>query len=487
MQFDSPEFYPTPRDLARRMLSPYAAAITNGEIKTILDPSAGKGDLLRAAAGHARRRYDHSVGAESPIVRLYACELNEALAASLAGATWGAVRLLGRDFLEYSGRHQFDLIVMNPPFSVAADHLAHAWKVLSPGGALVCVFPTTTLDRPTVAERTLLAEVEKHGTVERIGAAFAKAERPTDVDVALITMKKPKEDAAFNFSGVGGGASQPRAFDSLDDLHTQLARPDTIGNLCLAFDRGSEALGQLVTAWRRAEFWLDAMDVALKDMKPEEALGGRDVGSAANELIDELQRIAWQKVVSRTTVGDLFTAKMHQTFDAFMAGQGAMDFNADNIKRLGQTLLDSKASIAQQCIDDVFEKLCSYDKKNKVHFEGWKTNSAYKVNRKAILPGFIRFEWGKFDITYHREYSALDDIDKAMCHVAGKAFADVATIRKTLKQAFQDGTYPDPVDSEFFKLRWFKKGTLHLEFLDRFVWERFNITAAKGRGWIGAD
>ena len=38
---DNPDFYPTPRHIARKML----AKITNKDAKYYLEPSAGKGDI----------------------------------------------------------------------------------------------------------------------------------------------------------------------------------------------------------------------------------------------------------------------------------------------------------------------------------------------------------------------------------------------------------------------------------------------------------
>lgn len=48
-------------------------------------------------------------------------------------------------------------------------------------------------------------------------------------------------------------------------------------------------------------------------------------------------------------------------------------------------------------------------------------------------------------------------------------------------------TPPDVIDQMlldgFFKIRGFKKGTMHFEFLDEEVWARFNMEVARIRGW----
>jgi hypothetical protein len=49
---------------------------------------------------------------------------------------------------------------------------------------------------------------------------------------------------------------------------------------------------------------------------------------------------------------------------------------------------------------------------------------------------------------------------------------------------YKNSAFDNTAESTFFKMRYFKKGTLHLEFKDADLWERFNITAAKGKNWL---
>jgi hypothetical protein len=46
------------------------------------------------------------------------------------------------------------------------------------------------------------------------------------------------------------------------------------------------------------------------------------------------------------------------------------------------------------------------------------------------------------------------------------------------------GNYSNKCSSQFFKLEFFKKGTLHLTFKSEKLWERFNLAAAKGKMWL---
>ena len=69
-----------------------------------------------------------------------------------------------------------------------------------------------------------------------------------------------------------------------------------------------------------------------------------------------------------------------------------------------------------------------------------------------------KFEWGKWhEQGHYEEHKEVDENGK--------------TVRKSV---FVPG---------FFRIRGYKKGTMHFEFLDDEVWAKFNIEVAKIKGW----
>ena len=81
-----------------------------------------------------------------------------------------------------------------------------------------------------------------------------------------------------------------------------------------------------------------------------------------------------------------------------------MDFTESNIKIFIENLVAEYPKMIEEAILDMFEKFTYYafrDGRNvnneyskNIHlFSGWKTNTAYKVNKKIILP--FRAEYGK--------------------------------------------------------------------------------------------
>lgn len=171
-----PGFFPTPDDLAERMVK--AAQLKPGD--KVLEPSAGSGRIAAAI-----RRAE-------PKAELTVIEFNNSLRKLLEDQGFKAV---GGDFLNHNrGREAlYDAIVMNPPFEKRADahHLRRAMKLVKPGGRVVSIvsgsFPTRT-DRPTT---DLRAELDKAGAkIEALPpGSFAGA--GTNVNTALVVYRRP--------------------------------------------------------------------------------------------------------------------------------------------------------------------------------------------------------------------------------------------------------------------------------------------------------
>lgn len=120
------QLFPTPADVAERMVD--YADIKPGH--RVLEPSAGKGDIL-AAVG--RVRID---------CKAVAVEINHSLSEHLKATFIVNVETRCADFLSCNGDlGTFDRILMNPPFENGADikHITHALHMLKPGGRLVAI------------------------------------------------------------------------------------------------------------------------------------------------------------------------------------------------------------------------------------------------------------------------------------------------------------------------------------------------------------
>ncbi len=466
-------FYPTPRWLVQDMIRPYKL----GDIEAyVLDPSAGKGDILDVIREQGRGGYLH----------LYAVEIEPELRSILEGKGYPVV---GTDFLSYVPRIHFTHIIMNPPFNDAEDHLLHAWDMLYEG-EIACLMNATSLEGKTTKERTIRNLLADHGSVENIGAAFANAERPTQAVIALVRLTKRVNHTAKLDFDVTNDREEPSFDDGAGQevvLNGYVANLLAFFNAALhhyeAYNRTRQDLLRYVKPF--GEYYneqhgktVNAMDAADQKDTPTERY---------NTFVSLLQESAWQKILGHPGFQSILTERARNMMKEFRTRQRRVDFNEANIKAMFDALLMKEDEFLTGAVLDAFDTMTKYHKENRIYFEGWKTNDCWKVNRRVVLPNHVEAIEREYD-TFHINYSyrdALCDIDRAMCVIGKRPFNAITTIEAALERAWHiNNKRPGECESTFFQLRYYKKGTLHLRFLDEALWNEFNLAAARGRNWL---
>ncbi len=174
----APQLFPTPRDLAARMVG---MSCVTPEMR-VLEPSAGTGSILRALF----------TGSAIPPTQITAIEIRPALAEALRAA-WPGVNVRCSDFLETVDERGFDLVLMNPPFADSADveHVSHAYTMLAPGGRLVAIMSAGAEFRTGKKYEQFRQLVEDcDGYIEALPADTFK-EAGTSVNTVLVEMWAP--------------------------------------------------------------------------------------------------------------------------------------------------------------------------------------------------------------------------------------------------------------------------------------------------------
>lgn len=517
----SEDFYPTPREIVELLLEPYIevhkSRAYGDHIKQlkkfrILEPSAGKGDIL----DYIKEEY----GDNSPYnqrFKLYAIEHDKELQHILRGKGY---KVIDEDFLSYCGDYIFDLIIMNPPFSNGDQHLLHAWNTITEGD-IVCLLNRQTLENANTSTRKLLLDIiQENGSVLDIGKAFSKASRRTNVDVVMVRLTKTSKAGALNFK-----------FESLRDekkytinehnINNPPALKDVIGNMLIQYDKVKDLFIQFIklhaelrhygdpliakvsgdlTKGDRLEPVIDIMSLAQKAIS-----NGSNNQDAFNDFIDLMKDQMWGTIfqnlnqISNANIEALMTSAVHKNWSQYVSEQGTMDFTRENVWNMISMLFENKSTILEKCIVDVFDIFTRYYTENRNYIEGWKTNEKWKVNRKIILPNWIEMSWTRYAdrMAYgaeyrlsHRHYREYEDIDKALCFISGKSMKSILTTYDVLKDSFKQqgkiykGPHRAECESEFFRIKYFMKGTVHLEFKEKWMWEEFNMRACSQKMWL---
>ncbi len=165
----SKDFYPSPLHVIEEM-----TADINLSGKVVLEPSAGKGDIVD---------YCQSNGAS-----VIACEKHPELRAIVAAKC----KIIADDFLTLTSDQisHIDAIIMNPPFSADEHHIMHAFEI-APAGCVIkalCNLKTVEPDTWNRHKNRLGTIIGQYGQYVNMGNCFDDAERKTGVEIALVTL-----------------------------------------------------------------------------------------------------------------------------------------------------------------------------------------------------------------------------------------------------------------------------------------------------------
>ena len=476
-----PEFFPTPRPIIDKML-----AKVDKDAVYFLEPSAGRGDIAQAIRD--RDKYDRWGSHDR--TKVECVELSPDLAAILSSKDFPVV---GHDWLTYDGVSYYDAIVMNPPFSSGVRHLLRAWDFLY-SGEIVCLLNAEAIRNPYTEERKRLAAIiaQAGGEVEDLGACFRTADRPTDVEVVLVYLKKAANDDD-RVELWETGTEERQVDDILEESNLPAVR-DVLANKQRFYDEANKEMLLAFRHARRAASWLQANGIHYGGKEYAQIWSNAlstDLGHSRAEFLRQHRKDAWLSVFDMMHFHRWLDKQQSEQLIRDVSQGAHFPFTAENIKGTLENVLLQRRKLFEQSAWNVFESLTRYYDGNTNHTEGWKSNDGFKVNAKLVFPWGVRYEkdWG-FNLWYSSS-SAIDiynDLDRVLAILDGLTLDDIATVGATITRAIdRDKHTPQTLSSEYFEIRYFKKGTVHLKWRRPDLLEKFNVTATAGHRWLRAE
>lgn len=496
------DFFPTPPEVIDTMIS--GLDITG---RVCYDPSAGKGNITDRLSAEGASQ-------------VLATELN----ADLRKILQNKCTLIGSDFLKVESHEisHVQIIVMNPPFSDGANHILHAFKIAPDGCKIRALCNLATLKNGySKSRQELKTLIETFGQYISLGECFSNAERRTDVEVAFISIDKPGSDYSQEFEGffmeedqeeLTGSGLMP--YNVVRDLVNRYVESIKI------FDQ------QLETAARLN----DLQSGYFNDNKPELSLSVSrcTVPIKRNEFKKEMQKSGWQFIFNKMNMQKYATRGLKEDINKFVETQENIPFTMRNIYRMLEIVIGTQDQRMDKAILEVFDKVTRHHDDNRYNIEGWKTNSHYLLTRRFIMPTLTELGGhGEVSAIYSGNFELVEDLMKALCYVTGSNYDEKTNLRDCIQYRYflkkdgefvrnqsgkivsesqdyaikrlQEHTYPGSeifhnkiewgqwFNWEFFKIRTYKKGTIHFEFLDERVWGLFNQRVAKLKGYPLAE
>ena len=463
---DNVDFYPTPEEVINTMML--------GEDilgKTILEPSAGSGNIVKWLKRN---------GAGEVI----ACEKEKYLQKLLTGEC----NLIAEDFLTVTSEQvsHVDYIVMNPPFSEGVKHIKHAFNIAPAGCTIIALCNTSNLQNAYSSERQELCElIDLYGCSENLGTVFGKSERRTDVQVSLIKLYKEAE-GDDEFSGyMFSNEEDVLEGNKTDGLVQYNVVRDMVNRYTSAVKLFDETLAAANKINEIAKFSDDRFDYMPIRFATVDA-NSKCVDITRQQYKKQLQKYYWRIIFNKLNMEKYATQELRNQINKFVEKQSNVPFTMHNIYQVLNMVIQTTGQRMNKALEESFDMICSFSADNSTAGEKWKTNANYMVNRKFIVPYMTSYD-SRYNNTHVRlSYSGnevkINDVVKALCYVNGVTYDEKQSLRNFI---YDKGMrYGEWNEWSFFRIKAFKKGTMHFEFLDENVWMRFNQVVASQRGWV---
>lgn len=502
------DFYPTKKETIQQMLMD---VIVND--KVCFEPEAGSGNIVD---------YLKEAGAKEVI----ACEIDSDLRSILDRKC----RVIENDFLEVTSDmiSHVDLIVMNPPFSQMEKHILHAWEIAPAGCEIISLCNSSLLENSYSKLREQIRDIVKYnGSSESFGRCFSDSDRQTDVSVSCIRLYKQgagecEFDGYFDLTEEEEEKCEMPGIMSYNYVRDVVGRYTDAVNLFNDVAAMNERMNSLISpiaGTLRIQF--GAFNIESN---------GRNTSTDRNTFKKELQKSAWLTLFNEFKMEKFITTKVKEKLNIFIEKRTHVPFTMKNISLMIEMIIGTSEDMMNQVLVEAFEKICSFSSENSTAGEKWKTNSDYVINKRFIKPCVCEWDkrWptDKVNISYNGG-NAFDDIVKALCRLTGENYDDYISLSTFFSCPYKlqrkDGSFMGGyeysfrdmdgfrgvvekkkellkagieveivktgqewgqwVDWGFFRVRGYKKGTMHFEFKDDRVLELFNRKVAQIKGW----
>lgn len=494
------EFYPTPESLIEKMLD----GVYLDGIKSVLEPSAGKGDIADALVKGVERciertKYDKEKGFE-PYDYYYTTsvkseyidtiEIDPDLQSVLKGKGY---RVVYDNFLTFHTYKHYDLIIMNPPFSNGDKHLLKALELQERGGAIICVLNANTIKNPYTIERKILLDKLKlyNADITYHTGAFSSAERKTDVEIAIVRVNIPEAETTESLL-IENLRKAWKVREAKIEECNALVDSDFVKGIIDQYNFEIEAGLTLIRDYKAmipymlGSFGEHAGSVLKVTIDKDEA--------KENEYIRRIRSKYWNHLFYSNDFTKKFTSNLLKKCREDISRLKDYDFNAFNIYQIKMDLTNSMIKAMEQTILDLFDELSHKyswidETSNNIHyFNGWKTNKGWIINKKVIIRLNLYAALDGTSFYKHDIVDKFSDIEKTLDYLDKKRtpstdfYARIMELQESVKQ--KGGRVPRNIEFKHFYVTCYKKGTCHITFKDEELLKKFNLFGSQRKGWL---
>ncbi|HHX67963.1 MAG TPA: DUF4942 domain-containing protein, partial [Gallicola sp.] len=378
------------------------------------------------------------------------------------------------------------------PFSNGDDHLLKALDMQKDGGSIVCLLNAETIKNPYSNSRKVLVQKlnDLDAKIEYIENAFINAENKTGVEVALIKIFIPEtEKPSYIFEEL---MNEEKYNEETQVSEYQLIKDDLVEEIVRQYQIEVKAGIRLINEYQamRPHILRDFDEKSCYN-KPilELKLNDCERSLTINNYVCKTRYKYWQALFNNPKFTEKLTSNLIREYSNRIEELQNYDFSVYNIYQIKIEMSKNIIKGVEDTIIKLFDEL-SYQNhwhdetsKNIHYFNGWKTNKAWYINKRVIIPYMNAFnDWnGSFEPGY-KVLNKLRDIEKILNYLDGNRTLDV-DLEEVLKLAQADNR-TTKIPLKYFNITFYKKGTCHIEFTNLELLKKFNIYGCQNKGWL---
>lgn len=269
---------------------------------------------------------------------------------------------------------------------------------------------------------------------------------------------------------------------------TDIARRNSITELCAAFEQSSEqiktAFALILEAQNRLSHFFQGNSCSFAVLENHRHARSPDL-EKPDETIRELSRSVWSSLVSRLELRKMMSLKRIAELDKQLeTGEDLPPLTASNVLAMLETTLNSAGQMLEEKVLECYEMLrpCGWSLRD------YKTNQKSAqagVGHKVIMAWTVRRSYssnGGFEVQYGGSQDKLRALDQVFHLLDGKPQANGSWAGE-LCDAIRAQTVggKNAFETQYFRGRCFANNNLHLEFKREDLVGKFNLIAGGAR------
>jgi len=195
--------------------------------------------------------------------------------------------------------------------------------------------------------------------------------------------------------------------------------------------------------------------------------------SRIDNILLYMRKNAWRSLVEKCQIHNIISDKRSKEMDKELEDGKLPEITIENVQDIMSGFAGNINQLLIETVTETFEFL-------RPRRSEYKTNTEYEIGKKVILNGVIDHnKWGYTRLSYYYEQN-LKSLDNVFHLLDGKGPikypGDLVTQIQTAIQNKKWGC-----ETEYFKCKWYHKGTLHIEFKRMDLINQLNKTAGGNR------